>query len=103
MTFLFYKIKPSILSKKIAIYRFTEVNLQFCNLKLLAHTFASRIWRWHDITKNTFLIPLNTCRCYREAHSTDLCINPFHYDRYDAPGIHYFKKNKISTFNQNKT
>lgn len=69
------------------IPRFTEVNLQFCNLKLLAHTFATRIWRWHDITKNTFLIPLPTCRCHREAHSTDLCINPYHYDRFDAPDI----------------
>lgn len=68
----------------------TEIYLQFCNIRLPAHLYAARIWRWHDLSINSQLKSINTCN-HRLGTSTneDMCINPYHYERFDRSGIKY--------------
>ncbi len=54
------------------------------NIKLPPYIFATRIWRWPDLSLNIKLRSTNTCACRLETVKDEMCINPYHYERFDG-------------------
>lgn len=43
------------------------------------------MWRWPDLQSHHELKPLDCCQFPFAAKQTEVCINPFHYERIEAP------------------
>lgn len=44
-----------------------------------------RVWRWPDLQSHHELKPLECCQFPFAAKQNEVCINPFHYERIEAP------------------
>jgi hypothetical protein len=53
--------------------------------KALPHVIYCRVWRWPDLQSHHELKPLDCCQFAFAAKQNEVCINPFHYERIEAP------------------
>lgn len=54
---------------------------QISNCKALPHVIYGRVWRWPDLQSHHELKAVKSCEFPFSAKKTDICINPYHYER----------------------
>ena len=55
--------------------------------KGLPHVIYCRLWRWPDLQSHHELRPVEGCEFAFHLKKDQVCINPYHYGRVEAPGI----------------
>lgn len=77
---------PSVVTECITIQRSLDGRLQINHRKGLPHVIYCRVWRWPDLQSHHELKPTPHCKFpYDSKHQKDVCINPYHYTRVEAP------------------
>ena len=77
---------PSHRSNCVTIPRTLDGRLQVANRKMLPHVIYCRIWRWPDLQNQYELTPTDACVTESSKNNSEVCINPYHYYRVEAPG-----------------
>lgn len=54
--------------------------------KCLPHVIYCRLWRWPDLQTHHELRAIENCEYNYYLKKDDVCINPYHYVRVEAPG-----------------
>ena len=76
---------PGRPSKCVTIMRSLDGRLQVSHRKGLPHVIYCRIFRWPDLQTHHELRPIETCEFSFNSKQTEVCINPYHYERVDIP------------------
>jgi len=76
---------PTLPSKCVTIARSLDGRLQVSHRKGLPHVIYCRIFRWPDLQSHHELKPISTCEFSFCSKQTEVCINPYHYERIDLP------------------
>lgn len=72
-------------SKCVTIPRSLDGRLQVSHRKGLPHVIYCRIFRWPDLQTPHELRPLDLCEFPFSAKQSEVCVNPYHYERVDIP------------------
>lgn len=75
---------PNQPSKCVTIPRSLDGRLQVSHKKSLPHVIYCRVWRWPDLQSHHELKPVEYCQFSFNAKQSEVCINPFHYERIDT-------------------
>ena len=58
----------------------------------LPHVIYCRLWRWPDLQSHHELRALDCCEFAFHLKRDEVCVNPFHYQRIETPGMTIFIK-----------
>ena len=72
-------------SKCVTIPRSLDGRLQVSHRKGLPHVIYCRIFRWPDLQTPHELRGIDSCEFTFAAKQTEVCVNPYHYERVDIP------------------
>ena len=72
----------------VTIPRSLDGTLQVSHRKGLPHVIYCCIWRWPDLQSHHELKPLDICEYAFSRNKKEICINPYHYQRVEMPGIY---------------
>ncbi|KAF5308948.1 hypothetical protein FQR65_LT00030 [Abscondita terminalis] len=78
---------PNIRSKCVTIPRNINGRLQILYRSNFPHVLYCRVWRWPDLKDHFELTSLNYCQFPYLAYLTEICINPYHYQRIENPEL----------------
>nr|BAB87720.1 Hrsmad2/3 [Halocynthia roretzi] len=53
--------------------------------KLHPHVWFCRLWRWPDLTSQVELRAIPSCECPFDQDKDQICVQPYHYSRVEAP------------------
>ena len=70
----------------VTISRNLDGRLQVSHRKCLPHVIYCRLWRWPDLQTHHELRAVENCEYNYYLKKDDVCINPYHYVRVEAPG-----------------
>ena len=59
---------------------------QVSHRKGLPHVIYCRLWRWPDLQSHHEVRPIEGCEFAYHLKKDQVCINPYHYGRVEAPG-----------------
>uniref|UniRef100_A0A915DMC5 Mothers against decapentaplegic homolog n=1 Tax=Ditylenchus dipsaci TaxID=166011 RepID=A0A915DMC5_9BILA len=76
---------PGAHSKCVTIPRSLDGRLQVSHRKGLPHVIYCRVWRWPNVQSHHELKPTPDCLYPYDSRSDHICINPYHYQRVEAP------------------
>ena len=79
--------QPNTVTKCVTIPRSLDGRLQVSHRKGLPHVIYCHIWRWPDLQSHHELKPLDSCEFAFSRNKKEVCINPYHYRRVEAPGM----------------
>jgi len=68
------------------MYRSLDGRLQVDTKKGLPHMIYCCLWRWPDLTNHHELHALPQCEFAFSRKKDEVCVNPYHYQRIEAPG-----------------
>jgi len=54
---------------------------------VLPHEWACRLWRWATLKTAMELSCLPCCDHGYERNTSEICIQPYHYNKIEAPGV----------------
>lgn len=74
-------------SKCITIPRSLDGRLQVSHRKGLPHVIYCRLWRWPDLQSQHELKPSPQCHNSFHSKKEEVCVNPWHYERIEAPQL----------------
>lgn len=57
--------------------------------KGLPHVIYCRLWRWPELQSHHELRALDHCTYAFNLKKEEVCVNPYHYTKIEAPGIKY--------------
>lgn len=77
---------PGQPSKCVTIPHSLDGRMQVFHRKGYPHVIYCRVWRWPDLQSQHELKPLACCEFPFGSKQKDVCINPYHYQRVEAPG-----------------
>jgi len=109
---------PNQPSQCVTIPRSLDGRLQVSHRKGLPHVIYCRIFRWPDLQSHHELKAIDSCTYSFNSKQSEVCINPFHYERIEIPilppvlvprhaefsqgqSVMNTSNNKNNTFNQN--
>ncbi|XP_014680697.1 PREDICTED: mothers against decapentaplegic homolog 3-like [Priapulus caudatus] len=72
-------------TKCITIPRSLDGRLQVSHRKGLPHVIYCRLWRWPDLQSHHELKALDCCEYAFSLKRDEVCVNPYHYTRVEAP------------------
>jgi len=78
---------PGAPSKCVTLPRSLDGRLQVSHRKGLPHVIYCRVWRWPDLQSHHELKALESCEYPYSAKQKEVCINPYHYQRVESPGM----------------
>ena len=58
--------------------------------KGIPHVVYCRIWRWPDLQSYHELRSINNCMCPFNPKRDEVCVNPYHYERFDGNYYYYY-------------
>jgi hypothetical protein len=110
---------PNQPSQCVTIPRSLDGRLQVSHRKGLPHVIYCRIFRWPDLQSHHELKAIDSCTYSFNSKQSEVCINPFHYERIEIPilppvlvprhaefsqgqSLMNTNSNKNSTFNQSQ-
>lgn len=67
--------------------RSLDGRLQVSHRKGLPHVIYCRLWRWPDLHSHHELRAIETCEYAFNLKKDEVCINPYHYQRVETPGM----------------
>ena len=73
---------PVAQTKCVTIPRSLDGRLQVSHRKGLPHVMYCKVWRWPDLQSHHELRAQPFCEYPFSSKKTDVCINPYHYERY---------------------
>uniref|UniRef100_A0A1B6KEL6 Mothers against decapentaplegic homolog n=1 Tax=Graphocephala atropunctata TaxID=36148 RepID=A0A1B6KEL6_9HEMI len=78
---------PSLRSDKgeIGNLRTVDGRVQVSHRKGLPHVIYCRLWRWPEVQSHHELRAIDTCTYAFALKRDDVCVNPYHYCRIEAP------------------
>ncbi|XP_034269621.1 mothers against decapentaplegic homolog 9-like isoform X1 [Pantherophis guttatus] len=76
---------PGQPSKCVTIPHSLDGRMQVFHRKGYPHVIYCRVWRWPDLQSQHELKPLACCEFPFGSKQKDVCINPYHYQRVEAP------------------
>ena len=65
----------------------TSFMFQVSSRKGLPHVIYCRLWRWPDLQNHHELRAIDTCQFAFNNKRDEVCVNPYHYYRVEAPGV----------------
>ena len=69
--------------------RSLDGRLQVSQKKGLPHVIYCCLWRWPDLNNHHELQAVDNCEYAFGLKKENVCINPYHYIRVEAPGKHH--------------
>ncbi len=78
-----------ILPSQLHLCRSLDGRLQVSQRKGLPHVIYCRLWRWPDLQTHHELHALENCEYAFQLKRDEVCVNPYHYQRVETPGILY--------------
>ncbi|XP_033124235.1 mothers against decapentaplegic homolog 3-like [Anneissia japonica] len=69
----------------VTIPRSLDGRLQVSHRKGLPHVIYCRLWRWPDLQSHHELRSIETCEYAFNLKREEVCVNPYHYIRAEAP------------------
>lgn len=70
----------------ILFLRSLDGRLQVSHRKGLPHVIYCRLWRWPDLQNHQELKAVENCEYAFYLKRDEVCVNPYHYVRVEAPG-----------------
>lgn len=67
--------------------RSLDGRLQVSQRKGLPHVIYCRLWRWPDLQTHHELHALEHCEYAFQLKRDEVCVNPYHYQRVETPGM----------------
>ncbi|CAL4099876.1 unnamed protein product, partial [Meganyctiphanes norvegica] len=67
--------------------RSLDGRLQVSHRKGLPHVIYCRLWRWPELQSHHELRALDYCQYAFNLKKDEVCVNPYHYTKIEAPGI----------------
>ncbi|CAN8014552.1 unnamed protein product, partial [Ixodes persulcatus] len=67
--------------------RSLDGRLQVSHRKGLPHVIYCRLWRWPDLQSHHELRATDNCQYAFNLKKDEVCINPYHYQRVETPGL----------------
>ena len=74
------------------------LHTQVSHRKGLPHVIYCRLWRWPDLQSHHELRPIEGCEFAFHLKKDQVCVNPYHYGRVEAPGKNYIKIKLLMIF-----
>ncbi|CAM1293399.1 SMAD2 (predicted) [Pycnogonum litorale] len=74
-------------TKCITIPRSLDGRLQVSHRKGLPHVIYCRLWRWPDLQSHHELKAIDTCEYAFNLKKDEVCVNPYHYTKVEAPAL----------------
>jgi len=74
-------------SKCVTIPRSLDSRLQVGTKKGLPHVIYSRLWRYPDLGNHHELKSVDHCHYSFHLRREQVCVNPYHYNKVDAPAL----------------
>ena len=74
--------------KMFCPFRSLDGRLQVSTKKGLPHVIYCRLWRWPDLQSHQELRAFDSCDYAFHLKKDEVCVNPYHYIRVEAPGKH---------------
>lgn len=74
-------------SSSSCIYRSLDGRLQVSHRKGLPHVIYCRLWRWPDLQSHHELRAVELCEYAFHTKKDEVCVNPYHYQRVETPGM----------------
>ena len=71
-------------TKCVTIPRSLDGRLQVSHRKGLPHVMYCKVWRWPDLQTHHELRAQHFCQFPFSSKKTDVCINPYHYERVES-------------------
>ena len=78
---------PGIPTGCVTIPRTRDGRVQVAHRKNLPHVIYCRLWRWPDLQNHHELKSIDSCEYAYSKNVVDVCINPYHYYRVEAPAL----------------
>lgn len=66
--------------------RSLDGRLQVSHKKGLPHVIYCRLWRWPELQSHHELRALDHCQYAFNLKKEEVCVNPYHYTKIEAPG-----------------
>lgn len=79
--------KGAVPTTCVTIPRSLDGRLQVSHRKGLPHVIYCRLWRWPGLQSHHELKAIDECQFAFSLKRDDVCINPYHYNRVETPGI----------------
>lgn len=74
------------LSNTLLCCRSLDGRLQVSHKKGLPHVIYCRLWRWPELQSHHELRALDHCQYAFNLKKEEVCVNPYHYTKIEAPG-----------------
>lgn len=76
---------PGVPTRCVTIPRTRDGRVQVAHKKNLPHVIYCRLWRWPDLQNHHELKSVDSCEFAYSRNLQDVCVNPYHYFRVEAP------------------
>ena len=76
---------PGVQTRCVTIPRTRDGRVQVAHQKTLPHLIYCRLWRWPGLQNHHELKSIDTCVFAYSKNLQDVCVNPYHYYRVEAP------------------
>lgn len=76
---------PGVPTRCVTIPRTRDGRVQVAHKKNLPHVIYCRLWRWPDLQNHHELKSIEACEFAYSKNLQDVCVNPYHYYRVEAP------------------